>query len=331
MISGLHTVYESGIKSESGTECCGRKTIMKLNTLSAILTCASLLLVHGSSRSAVLASPYGNNNSGRRIINGHEANPADFPYFVRIAAGGTLCGGSIISDKWILTAGHCTSSATCKKIEIYPWNWQEGQPPPIHAAECVTHPQYDPTRHAFDITLIRTTEDMVESGLKAISLAQPGTHYPPGTAATIVGWGKIGPNAYPESLQRGQSVIVSWDECNAQFKAGSFRCDGNPDCNVEDIPKRVLCAQGQEPDPQSMCGGDSGGPFIINSELAAINTAAVFTTRPVTKQGCVIGSPTIHTSIVDYLPWIFSFVDPSVNTAEFPVAPESNNTLVMEN
>ncbi|XP_046733842.1 chymotrypsin-like elastase family member 3B isoform X2 [Diprion similis] len=306
-------------------------TIMKLNTLSAILTCAPLLLVHGSSRSAMLESPDDNNDSGRRIMNGQEANPADFPFFVKLFANGALCGGSIISNYWIVTASHCIFKATCQAIEIYPWNWQEGQPPPIHAAECAIHPQYERIRYAFDIALIKTVEDVISGGIESISLPAPGTHYPPDTLGTVVGWGKIGHNELPKNLQRGQSVLVSWDVCNIRYKGSSSSCEVIPDCNVEDIPKRVLCAQGQEPDPQSMCGGDSGGPFIINSELAAINTAAVFTTRPVTKQGCVIGSPTIHTSIVDYLPWIFSFVDPSVNTAEFPVAPESNNTLVMEN
>ncbi|XP_046734947.1 chymotrypsin-like elastase family member 2A [Diprion similis] len=332
MISGLHTVYESGIKSGSGPECFGPTTIMKLNTfpLSAILTCAPLLLVHGSSWSTLLASPYNNGDSGKRIINGQQANPADFPFLVRLLANGSRCGGNIISNHWILTACHCVYRHECQAIRIYPWNWQRGQPPPIHTAQCAIHPRYDPKRYAFDVALIRTVEDVVSGGLGAISLAPPGTRYSPGTSATIVGWGRMGYNAYPQTLQRGQTVLVPWDVCNSEHTGGSNRCGDNPNCKIETIPNRILCARGAGSVPQSVCSGDSGGPLIINGDLAAINTGAIVDSYDSSRAGCVPGSSTMHTSIVDYLPWLFSLVEPSANTAGFPVDPESSDSFVWD-
>ncbi|XP_046733840.1 trypsin-2-like [Diprion similis] len=330
MISGLHTVYESGSKSGSRTLCCGPTTIMKLNTLSAILTCAPLLLVHGSSRSTLLASPYNNSNSGRRIINGQQAEPKSFPFFVKLYADGILCGGSIISNYWIVTASHCIFRARYEAIDIYPSDWQPGQPTQIHAAESVIHPQYDPRRHAFDVALIRTEEDMVVSGLETISLPPPGTRFIYGDEATIVGWGKMEFDTCPLTLLSGLEVVLPWDTCNSRYKPGWTRYGGNTNCSMENIPNRILCAYPRGSAPDSGCGGDSGGPFIINGTLAGINTAVIYTSRPVSREGCIPGSLTMHTSIVDYLPWIFSFVDPSVNTTEFPVAPESSNTLLVE-
>merc|ERR1719259_274457 len=47
----------------------------------------------------------------QRLIGGQEAIPHSWPWqvFVKIEgkAGGYDCGGSIISEKWILTAAHC--------------------------------------------------------------------------------------------------------------------------------------------------------------------------------------------------------------------------------
>ena len=47
-----------------------------------------------------------------RIINGQEASPNEYPWQVALVrAGGhsPICGGSIISDRHILTAAHCTN------------------------------------------------------------------------------------------------------------------------------------------------------------------------------------------------------------------------------
>ncbi|XP_046733839.1 trypsin Blo t 3-like [Diprion similis] len=332
MISGLHTVYESGSKSGSGTKCCGPTTIMKLNTLSATLTCALLLLVHGSSRSAVLASSYGTNDSGRRIIDAELANPLDYKFFVKINADGILCGGSILSGFWLVTASHCIYRTKCQTIEIYPSTWSRDQPERLYAAECVTHPQYDPRRHAFDIALIKTVGGMFSRGLEAVNILSPYSRYGPPTSVTTLGWGKVENNACPLALLRGVTRLAPWEACNSQYKAASKRCQGNSNCSIENIPNRILCARSARPLPHSGCGGDSGGPLMIYRELAGINIGAIYAKGPKTYQGCVPVSLTMHTRISDYLPWLFSVIEPHRNTTEFKVGvgPESSDTILVE-
>ena len=45
---------------------------------------------------------------GPRIINGEQAAEGQFPWQVGLNVNDFwFCGGSIISEEWILTAGHC--------------------------------------------------------------------------------------------------------------------------------------------------------------------------------------------------------------------------------
>lgn len=43
-----------------------------------------------------------------RVVGGHDANPGEYPWLVSITRrGGHFCGGSVINNKFVLTAGHC--------------------------------------------------------------------------------------------------------------------------------------------------------------------------------------------------------------------------------
>ncbi|XP_018324739.1 chymotrypsin-1-like [Agrilus planipennis] len=50
-----------------------------------------------------------------RIINGDKANIADYPYQVALSFNNDIenfmCGGSIIADKFVLTAAHCLENS----------------------------------------------------------------------------------------------------------------------------------------------------------------------------------------------------------------------------
>ncbi|XP_060938959.1 serine protease 1-like [Limanda limanda] len=43
----------------------------------------------------------------KRILGGRECGPNERQYHVKLMTNGDFCGGSLITDRWILTAGHC--------------------------------------------------------------------------------------------------------------------------------------------------------------------------------------------------------------------------------
>ena len=47
-------------------------------------------------------------NRASRIVGGQETEVHEYPWQVYLEVGRSMCGGSIISDKYILTAAHCT-------------------------------------------------------------------------------------------------------------------------------------------------------------------------------------------------------------------------------
>jgi len=54
-----------------------------------------------------------------RIVGGLNARKNNWPFIVSINLHGSSCGGSILNDKWIITAAHCCEGASSGKRENF--------------------------------------------------------------------------------------------------------------------------------------------------------------------------------------------------------------------
>lgn len=194
----------------------------------------------------------------KRIVGGKVVAPGEIPWQVALIAhpsGHLFCGGSILSERWIITAAHCLVEAhgsffiRVGENNIY---INEGTEEDHDVLEQHIHPRYNASMslHNHDIALLylskpinfSTTVRPVCIGPRAFTEALVKESSP----ATVSGWGRtrfLGSTA--TSLQKVEVPFIDRTECK---RSSSSR-----------ITPVMFCA-GYYDEAKDACQGDSGGP-----------------------------------------------------------------------
>ena len=158
-----------------------------------------------------------------KITGGTNAVISDFPWQVYYESGNFLCGGTIISENWIVTAAHCTmndngSSILASDMAVIvgatnPNNILEGKK--YYISEAIVHEGFNHQTLENDIALLRLKEPVNIINAVPINLisaddvAEGATD--PGVMSWVTGWGltHVNPKVFPSNLQKVQLPIVS--------------------------------------------------------------------------------------------------------------------------
>ena len=105
-----------------------------------------------------------------RIVGGEEASPHQYPWMAALFIDDQwFCGGSIISEEWVMTAGHCADGAKSVEVMLGAHNVREDAEDgrmEIISTDIVQHESYNPFLIHNDIALIHLPQPIEFNGDK---------------------------------------------------------------------------------------------------------------------------------------------------------------------
>ena len=194
-------------------------------------------------------------NKDQPIVGGVGAHLGEWPWQVQLQnQGSAWCGGSILSEEWILTAAHCVQNSAAGytvRTGLIDLSSPGSQMQTSGVADIVVHPDYNPGTAEWDFALIELSSPLsFDEYTQPITIRTAPVNAE--TPAAVTGWGRTGAGA-PGSNELLEALLPTKaaSVCNA---AGTLPLTVQGDS--------MICA-GYVGGEQGGCHGDSGGPLVV--------------------------------------------------------------------
>lgn len=227
--------------------------------------------------------------AGTKIIGGSEVPAGEMPFavaFARQRVGGSLgnfCGGTLIDDRWVVTAAHCRINVQSKAIigrtDITGANGFERD-----VASVWRHVDFGKLQSFdSDIALVELASPVTTSAAPFNS-----SPLPVSTPITVVGWGAtVAGGASVERLHSVTLDVVADATCKL-----SYRNEPNK------VTQNMYCAN--RPNKDS-CQGDSGGGSFVQPTPGQYRLAGIVSFG----KGCALPAfPGVYTRLAIFTQWI---------------------------
>lgn len=235
--------------------------------------------------------------AGHKIIGGTEADPFSMPWTVALVtkwSRSPFCGGTLVSEKVVVTAAHCLDGSGSFDVVVAEHDWTDTSHGVRHTVrEFVNHPQYNSITLENDIGIIKLWEPahLGPGGAVPACLPDAADAIPNGARATVAGWGLLheGSSRPPDVLHYVEVPMMENAACQSLLSGVSIHDD-------------MICAGNPIDGGIDSCQGDSGGPLTRTrngkTELIGVVSFGIGCARP--------GYPGVYSRVTANLQWIHS-------------------------
>ncbi|CAK1587425.1 unnamed protein product [Parnassius mnemosyne] len=245
------------------------------------------------------------------IVGGLGAAKREFPHMVLLGLGSNpqtaswACGGTLISERFILTAAHCTMAnrayVSFALLGILNRSERINTSNLYRIKRIIKHPRYKSPSKYNDIALLET-ETEIKLSEDAVPACLPVDTTAPDEKAIATGWGATGYKGLnSDSLQKVILEKFPEYECKSKYPATRHLENGFD-------PNTQLC-YGDRYESKDSCQGDSGGPLQLKNNKINCMYTVIGVTSFGNKCG-IVGEPGVYTKVSAYVPWIESIVWP---------------------
>jgi secreted trypsin-like serine protease len=236
-----------------------------------------------------------------RIVGGAVVAPNSIPFqagLLMAFGGGTgLCGGSVISNRAILTAAHCPIGSSSTNVRLGAHQISATEPTQVRITVGTggyrLHANYNPSNLNNDIAILITPSAFgFTAAIQAVTLAATTAGSHAGDLATVSGWGRIsdGSSATSTHLRSVQNNIITNAQCASTY-------------GTSVVVASTICMS--TAGGRGTCNGDSGGPLTVGAGRTQVGVVSFGAAA-----GCQAGFPAGFARVSSFRTWINNNMTP---------------------
>uniref|UniRef100_A0A673UQ76 Ovochymase 2 (gene/pseudogene) n=1 Tax=Suricata suricatta TaxID=37032 RepID=A0A673UQ76_SURSU len=241
-----------------------------------------------------------------RIVGGSQVEKGSYPWQVSLKRRQKhICGGTIISAQWVITAAHCVANRNILNVTAGEYDLSHIEPgeQTLTVETIIIHPYFSIKKPMdYDIALLKMDGAFhFGQSVGPMCLPEPKERFEAGLLCTTAGWGRSAEDGVLSQVLQDVSLpILTQEECETALltlkkpvSGQTFLCTGVPDGGKD------------------ACQGDSGGSLMCRNQKGAWTLAGVTSWGLGCGRGWRNntqkenqGSPGIFTDLRKVLPWI---------------------------